>query len=363
MFDRIQNIQEVIGNNNIIINGDITVDCEILKKVAYQLLKTELNNLTLEAKEQMQGWVNEGVHSVLKQMVSRNIESKLSEFSSPSTQFAFYTMLKGYSYVETIEQRDLLVDAFIDRIQTNWDSSEKMIIDSALEVLPKLSPQALSTIGLLQIRHQLVNTQVRFMLHQYFANLTPLVEKMSLVTTLDIEYLKQERLILPLPGLNMSVSLEEILLTHYDLFFRHSLKEGVYDEYCRMHPEAREAVTDNPICACMMCIDGTRNNETSFCCANSNLLIETLKKRHQEYIIPHVEALKRMMPPFTKEEIRNYFLTLSPSWERLFRLFSTECFRMYTLSITGNYIGGKILAKVCHGEPLTLTDYKKNEFL
>ena len=145
--------------------------------------------MTLEAKEQMQGWVNEGVHSVLKQMVSRNIESKLSEFSSPSTQFAFYTMLKGYSYVETIEQRDLLVDAFIDRIQTNWDSSEKMIIDSALEVLPKLSPQALSTIGLLQIRHQLVNTQVRFMLHQYFATLTPLVEKMSLVTTLDIEYL------------------------------------------------------------------------------------------------------------------------------------------------------------------------------
>jgi L-rhamnose mutarotase len=363
MFDRIQNIQEVIGNNNIIINGDITVDSEVLTKVANQLLKTELNNLTLEAKEQMQGWVNEGVQSVLNQMVSRNIVSNLSEFSRPSTQFAFYTMLKGYSYVETIEQRDLLVDAFIDRIQTNWDSSEKMIIDSALEVLPKLSPQALSTIGLLQIRHQLVNTQVRFMLHQYFANLTPLVEKMSLVTTLDIEYLKQERLILPLPGLNMSVSLEEILLTHYDLFFRHSLKEGVYDEYCRMHPEAREAVSDNPIRACMMYVDGTRNNETSFCCVNSSLLIESLKKRHQEYIIPHVEALKRMMPPFTKEEIRNYFLTLSPSWERLFRLFSTECFRMYTLSITGNYIGGKILAKVCHSEPLTLTDYKKNEFL
>lgn len=363
MFDRIQNIQEVIGNNNIIINGDITVDCEILKKVAYQLLKTELNNLTSEAKEQMQGWVNEGVHSVLKQMVSRNIESKLSEFSSPSTQFAFYTMLKGYSYVETIEQRDLLVDAFIDRIQTNWDSSEKMIIDSALEVLPKLSPQALSTIGLLQIRHQLANVQAGFMLHMYFANLTPLVEKMSLVNTLDIEYLKQERLILPLSGFKMSVSLEESLLSQYDLFFRHSLKEGVYEEYCRIHPEALETVTDNPIRACMMYVDGTRNNETSFCCVNSSLLIESLKKRHQEYIIPHVEALKQMMPPLTKEEVRNYFLNLSPSWEHLFRLFSSEGIRLYTLSITGNYIGSKILAKVCCCKPLTLTDYKKSELL
>lgn len=363
MFDRIQNIQEVIGDNNIIINGDITADSEVLTKVAYQLLKTELNNLTSEAKEKMQGWVNEGVQSVLEQMISKNIESKLSEFSRPSTQFAFYTMLKGYSSVETIEQRDLLVDAFIERIQTNWDSSEKMILDSALEVLPKLSSQALSTIGLLQIRHQLTNVQAGFMLHQYFANLTPLVEKMSIVNILDIEYLKQERLIQPLPGLKMSVSLEEVLLTHYDLFFRHSLKEGVYDDYCRIHPEAREAVTDSPMRACMMCIDGTRNNETSFCCANSKLLIETLKNRHQEYIIPHVEALKRMMPPFTKEEVRNYFLSLSPSWERLFRLFASESFRMYTLSITGNYIGGKVLAKACHGKPLTLTDYKRSELL
>ena len=90
--------------------------------LSYQLLKTELNNLISEAKEQMQGWINEGVQSVLQQMVSRTIESKLSEFSRPSMQFAFYTMLKGYSFAETIELLDLLVDAFIDRIQTNWDS-------------------------------------------------------------------------------------------------------------------------------------------------------------------------------------------------------------------------------------------------
>lgn len=359
MFDRIQNINAIVGDNAVVINGNVTINNEALSKVAYQLLKSELDILTVEAKEQMQTRVNECVKSVLEQMVSKKLESTLSDFSMPSTQFAFYSVLKGFSAVETIEQREMLVDAFIERIQTQWDSSEKMIIDSAIEVLPKLSPQTLSTIGLLQIRHQLTNAPIGFMLHQYFASLTPLAEKMALVDFLDIEYLKQERLILPLPGSQIAVSLEQYLLSQYDLFFRHPLREGIYEDYCRVHPEAHESVTDKPTRACMMCIDATRNNETSFCCANSKFLKKTLLERHQEYIIPHVEELMRMMPPFTEEEVRRYFLNLSPSWERLFELFSSDSFKLYTLSITGNYIGGKVLAKACNGKPLALADYKQ----
>lgn len=361
MFDRIQNIQEIVGDNNIIINGDVTVDEKALSAIAYQLLSSELNKLTHEAKTQMQELMDECVHRIFEQIVERKIVSELSEFSKPSTQFSFHTLLKGFIAVETIEQRDLLVDAFIERIQTDWNSAEKMILDSALEVLPKLSPSALATIGLLQIRHQLTNSRVGFLLHQYFTDLTPLAESMASVNSLDIEYLKQERLILPLPGLRSTVPLEKFLLTQYDLFFRHPLREGVYDEYCRFHPEAHEAVTNDGVC--MMWVDGVHNNETSFCCANSKLLEETLVKRHQEYIVTHVESLKKMMPPFTEEEVRNYFISLSPSWGRLFTLFSTDSFILYTLSITGNYIGGKVLAKVSHAKPLTLTDYKQIDLL
>lgn len=359
MFDRIQNINKVIGDNNFIINGDVTVDNDVLSKVANQLLRTELDKLTAEAREMMNAAVNDCIQSVMKQIMDKKIESKLSEFSIPSTQFAFYLTLKGFSISETIEQRDILVDAFIDRIQTNWDSSEKMILDSALEILPKLSPQTLSTVGLLQLRHQLTNASIGFMLDQYFASLTPLAERMAQLKSLDIEYLKQERLILPLPGLQTSVSLERYMLNQYDLFFRHPLPEGAYEEYCRKYPEAHEAVTDGHIRACMMWIDATNNNVTSFCCSNTRILTDQLKERHQEYIIPHVEALKQMMAPFTEDEVRNYFINLSPSWDRLFKLFSSESITMYTLSITGNYIGGKVLAKASHGRPLSLTDYNQ----
>lgn len=363
MFIRIQNIKAVNGDNNMIINGDVTVNDEVLAKVAEQLLNTELKQLTLEARQKMQIAVNDCVQAVMKRMVDNNLQSKLIEFSSPSTQFAFYSTLKGFAISETVEQREFLVDALIERIESNWDSTEKMILDSVLEILPKLSPQALSTIGLLQLRHQIVHTSIGFMLNNYFESLTPLAERMAQIDSLDFEYLKQERLILPLPGLQAAASLEKFLLLRYDLFFRHPLPEGVYDEYCKEHPEAHESVSNDLKGACMMWMDGTRNNVTSFCCCNTGILLRQLRERGQEYIIPHVETLKQMMQPYTEKEVRGYFVNISPSWERLFDLFSSESFTKYVLSITGNYIGGKVLSKATHGKPLSLTEYQKNTLL
>lgn len=361
MFNRIQIIKEVNGDQNLIINGDVVVEEDVLEKVAEHLLKTELEQLTLEARQKMDIAVEDCVKTIMKRMVDKNLKSKLIEFSNPSTQYAFYSTLKGFTISETVEQRELLVDTLIERIESNWDSTEKMILDSVLEILPKLSPQTLSTIGLLQLRHQLVNASIGFMLNDFFKSLTPLAERMAQITSLDLEYLKQERLILPLPDLKFAASLGKILLSNYDLFFRHSLPEGVYDDYCKKHPEAHESVDLSG--ACMMWIDGTKNNATSFCCCNTQLLKSQLRERQQDYIIPHVDALKLMMPPYTEKEVRDFFINLSPTWGRLFDLFSSENFTKYVLSITGNYIGGKVISKATHGQPLSLADYKKISLL
>ena len=181
---------------------------------------------------------------------------------------------------------------------------------------------------------------------------------MSKLNTIDVEYLKQEKMILPLTGIQEIVSLEKYMLAHYDLFFRHPLQKGIYENYCKEYPEAHESVTNEPAGTCMMWIDREHNNATSFCCVNSNVFYDQLKHRHQEYIIPHVEALKQMMPAYTEEEVRRYFIKISPSWEQIFHLFSSEVFTHNVLSITGKYIGGKVLAKVSNGTALSLKDYK-----
>lgn len=361
MFDRIQNIGTVEGSNNLFINGNVVVNDEILPTIAAHLLRPEFVILSQEAQKVVKKDIDECVHKVLEQVIEKKLQEKLTEFTRPSMQWAFYSTLKGYTISETLEQREMMVDSMIDRIQENWNSAERLIIDTALEILPRLNSSTLSTLGLLQLRHQLFITPIGKMLDQHFKSLTPLAEQMASIGTLELEYLKQEKLILPLGGISTALTLEQNLMSNYDLFFRRPLAEGVYDDYCRLHPEAREAVTDVPIKACMMWSDGTKNNETGFCCPNSQLLKRTLIERHQEYIIPHVDELMRMMPAFTEDEVRAYFLKLTPAWERLFKLFSSEGLTKNILSITGNYIGGKILAKACHATPLALSNYNKTE--
>lgn len=359
MFDRIQNIGPVTGSNNLIINGNLVLNDEILPTIAAHLLRPEIDQLSQEAGQVMQRDINECVQKILDQVLENKLEEKLTEFSRPSTQWALYTTLKGYTISETLEQREMVVDSMIDRLQQEWNTTERLIVDSALEILPKLTPSTLSTLGLLQMRHQLFISPIGVMLDQHFKNLTPLAEQMAGIGALELEYLKQEKLILPLGGIRTALTLEQNLLSNYDLFFRKPLAPGVYDDYCRHHPEARHAVTDTPINACMMWYDGTKNNETGFCCPNSQLLKKTLVERHQEYIIPHVDALMGMMPAFTEEDVRAYFVNLTPAWERLFKLFSIEELTRNSLSITGNYIGGKILAKATYGKPLPLSNYNR----
>lgn len=361
MFNRIQKIGSVVGSNNLIINGDVVVNDDILPTIAAHLLRPDFEQLSQEAKKEMKVDIDECVQKVLEQVLEKKLEDKLTEFSRPSTQWAFYSTLKGYTIAETLEQREMIVDSMIERIQENWDSTERLIIDTALEILPRLTPSTLSSLGLLQLRHQMYITPVGVMLDQHFKSLTPLVEQMAGIGTLELEYLKQEKLILPLGGIRKALTLEQNLLSNYDLFFRMPLAEGVYDAYCRLHPEAHEAITDVPIKACMMWCDGTKNNQTAFCCPNSRLLKKTLMERHQEYIIPHVDELMKMMPAYTEDEVRAYFFSLTPAWERLFKLFSSDELTKSTLSITGTYIGGKILAKACHGTPLALSNYNKME--
>ncbi len=361
MFDRIQKIGPIIGSNNLIINGDLVANGDILTTIATQLLQQDFERMSQEAREEMQACANECVQKVLEQVLEKKLEEKLTEFARPSAQWALYSTLKGYTQSETQEQREMIVDSMIDRMQEEWNSTERVIIDSAIEILPKLTPATLSTLGLMQLRHQIVMAPIGPMIDQHFKSLTPLAEKMAGIGTLETEYLKQERLILPLPGLMPTVSLEQYMLTNYDLFFRKPLAAGVYEAYCNEHPEAHEAVTDEPMKACMMWMDGTKGEQTGFSCPSSRVLKKSLQDRGQEYIIPHVDALMGMMPPYTEQEVRAYFMNFTPAWERLFKLFSSDAFTRFTLSITGNYIGGKIIAKASRGRALPLSNYNYRE--
>ena len=58
MFDRIQKIGPVIGSNNLIINGDVIANGDILTTIATQLLQQDFERMSQEAREEMQACAN-----------------------------------------------------------------------------------------------------------------------------------------------------------------------------------------------------------------------------------------------------------------------------------------------------------------
>lgn len=358
MFERIQIVKDVRGDNNLVINGDLICNEQTLGSFAKVLLEKEIDRLTTEAKQAMRESMYECVQRITEKMVENHLQEIIKDFSTPAVQYAYYTTLKGYSMSETYEQREFIVDAFIDRIQKGWNSTEKMILNEVLEIMPSLTPQTLAFLGLFQLRHQA--NPLALVLNQYFNDLTKLVEQVDSVHDIDIEYLKQKRILLPVVGIKHIASLEETLLSQYDLFFRHTISACEYEDYCNKNPEARHAVNLIGPSVCMMyALDETREN-LNFISANSSHLKNKLLESNLDFMISHVDNLMHRMPAFTKEELRNYFIKLSPNWERVFQLFESESFNTYYLSIVGFYIGGKILAKVCHRKDmLSISDYKK----
>lgn len=90
-----------------------------------------------------------------------------------------------------------------------------------------------------------------------------------------------------------------------------------------------------------------------------DLFYKKLKVREQEYLIPLIEEFKKEMPPFTATEVRNYFCNLNKNWEQVFNLLNSSTLTRLSLSILGLYIGTKIIGKLTHSSPLSISNFNK----
>ncbi len=64
------------------------------------------------------------------------------------------------------------------------------------------------------------------------------------------------------------------------------------------------------------------------------------------------------MPPFTATEVRSYFCNLNKNWEQVFNLLNSSTLTRLSLSILGLYIGTKIIGKLTHSSPLSISNFQ-----
>ena len=139
----------------------------------------------------------------------------------------------------TIEQ---LQEMLIDRLNIDENTTDRAIIEDAIEKSTKISKPLMALMVALQFRIYIMAGSLKQALDYSFSQLGELFGSLEGLTNLDIAYGNQLQCLTSLPVFNQVAAFEDILLANYDLYFRHSISLGRYKEYRDAHPEIQHAV-------------------------------------------------------------------------------------------------------------------------
>lgn len=346
-------IGDITGSNLIIINGN--VDGKVygeIKNIFLEILRNDFEKFSMQAAEQAKTELEKFLGTLFEKLVKEKLTSLVENFKLPAVQFSLHDTLMGYIVTENIQIKDFIVDVLIDRLKMQDNTIEKSVINDAIKIISKLALPTACLIALMALRHQVAVMPFSFMLESYFNQLSPIIDNLKDVTKLDVEYIKQNNCTAPITGIFPIDSFENHLLRQYDLFFRQKGSYKKFNEFAEIHPEARSCVNDAG--SCLVSVSGENSEHWQFCDANSTFFYNRLKERQQENLIPLVEELKKDMPIFSEQKVREYMTSINSNWSYAFDLLNSDTLRKSGLSILGNYIGSKVICKYTHSNAVSI---------
>ena len=331
--NKIQYIGKIENSNNVvIINGNLTIDGQISKDLqtsCLEILRTDFDKYTTTAIEQAKQEIEECIKSILEKLAKEQQKHLTERFQSLSMQAFLHDTLIEYISTEDKRAKEFIIDVLIDRLNFQNISTEKAILNEAIKLIPNLSASTSALITFMMLRQQMVNPSISFMLELFFKQLSPIVDIAYNIKTIDIEYIIQRNATMNISGFYPIDTFENHLLKQYDLFFRQKIDRRFLEDFKSIHPEIMNAVND--MGSCMFCTS------------------------HEEDTLSFTEE----MPPFTATEVRSYFCNLNKNWEQVFNLLNSSTLTRLSLSILGLYIGTKIIGKLTHSSPLSISNFNK----
>jgi hypothetical protein len=356
--NRKQYIGDIDNSNVIIINGDVFVDEKVYSDIKYLLtdiLRKDFEKYSSESIEKAKSEIDKFLSALFDRLTKEQNEKHeqlIERFSSPAIQENLHNSILGYITNEDEIIKDLIIEVLVDRLIIDERSTEKLVINEAINVISKLNRSTACLISLMSLRRQALIPQFSIMLESYFLQLTPLIDNSKLINKIDIEIITHLNCTNTIKGLFALETFEKHLLKRYDLFFRHKGNLGDLEKFKEMHHEITYSVNEQGTRMYFVYPDGTWN----FIDVNSKLFYNRLQERNQSYLIPVVEELKNMLHVFTENEVREYLYNINVNWKHVIKLLNSEDLRSLDLSILGIYIGCKLLSKIFKYQPFTISD-------
>ena len=183
---RKQEIGDISNSTVIAINGDVTIDgekyntllqtlVEVVRKDFEQFSSIAISN----AKEELSNFLKQ-----IFEKLARDGQIHLAEkFQKPSIQIGLHDSLISYMSSEDDNVKEYIVDIMIDRLKAESGTTEQAIVSEAIKLIPNLNRTTLSLLALMNLRHQIMLPPVSFILESSFAELSPIVNQATRVSS------------------------------------------------------------------------------------------------------------------------------------------------------------------------------------
>lgn len=336
-----QDASNITNSNVQQANGDINnygVSYSDVKDICRDVIRQEFGIVTKEAYDRLNRIIEEFQNRLIEKLAGLNDQSVIDKFKEPRYQFVLHDTIKEYAQCDRDDVKEDLVDILIDRLQVGENSTEKFIIEDAIQVIPKLSVALSRLLGAILMR-RMEERNVSFIFKSNLAEQARLYEYLDEVTNLDIAYLHQLNCCETMHGLTRMVTIEEEMRRRYDLFFRQPTTLEEYQQYISEHPTLAPGMKG----LAFVCVD--MQNECRMVSLSTNQLRTSLEREGRMDLWPELQAYINTLRPLNDDEIKNLLIDINPNWGKLINLFHQENIQNLQLTPVGTYIANRVVQK------------------
>ena len=345
-FGNDQKIESVNQSTIVQAKGDINfngITAETAMEICKYVVKAELAVYTQDARVEAEKRLSDISKKTIDRITSLK-EDLLYRFKEPAIQMALNETFKNHIASGNEELGENLIDLLIERLRVQERTTEQSIIDEARNIIPKLSSNTVSLLAIM-VFSKLIFPYNKKQYDDLLLKLAPLVGRLKNISSLDIAHLKQVGCGYETPAIHFTESLEKVLLSIYDLFFRHNISLNELNSVFQKHSQLINSLhTDFPY---IMSLFSTEGQYASFNIGSTKTVTVSFNQANKDYLIPLFEDLKNKAIPFTEDEVRYYHIQKDSRWQFAFEIFKNEQITTFQLNPVGTYIGIRQLTKIC----------------
>jgi len=340
----------VDGNNNLVVNDtkgstiNIGMTYTEVSDLCQKLIALEVGRLTKEAADDFRRQFEAFEKKFYEKLAAMESKENIERLRKPGMQLCLCETILSSMKTDDEQTKEQLQEMLIERLNVDENTTDRAIIEDAIEKASKISKPLMALMVALQFRSYTMGP-LKQALDYSFTQMGELFASLDELTYLDIAYGTQLQCLTNNAIFTTGATYEDILLANYDLYFRHAIRYGDYKVFRDAHPEIQHEVQLNNIKGfAMICIDGSKpgveedDQDVTIMAASSATVRNKLKKQGKEYMLLAFELLLQQMPVFTKEEMKDYLVGLNPGWASLFRVLDKFKVNNMQLSPVGNYL-------------------------